>query len=84
MNVVDKKNRTDITKKSVSLKNMHDPWNKVFINFDLHPVEVEENKRLRKKKKALQSLPENQDKEIKIEKGKLKIDGNIVDSNILF
>ena len=33
MNVVDKKNRTDITKKSTGLKNMHDPWNNVFINF---------------------------------------------------
>ena len=37
----------------------------------------------RNKKKTLK-LEENKDKEIKIEKGKLMVDGDIVDSNILF
>ena len=56
----------------------------MYINYDLHPGDVEENKRLRKKKKALKAKEENKDKEIKIEKGSLFVDGIIVDSNILF
>ena len=83
-NVISKANRTDIAKKSKELKNRQDPWNRVYINYDLHPADVEENKRLRKKKKVLLSKDENKDKEIKIEKGSLFVDGVIVDSNILF
>ena len=56
----------------------------MYINYDLHPAAVEENKRLRKKKKTLQSQEENQNKVIKIEKGELKVDNVVVDSNILF
>ena len=83
-NVISKENRTDIAKKSKELKDCQDPWNNVYINYDLHPADVEENKRLRKKKKALKAKEENKDKEIKIEKGSLFVDGIIVDSNILF
>ena len=84
LNVVDKSNRNTIMKKSRELKEAAEPWKKVYINHDLHPAMVEENKRLRKKKKALQSLEENKEKEIKIEKGELKVDGEVVDSNLLF
>ena len=84
LNVVSKTNRTDIAKKSNELRTKQVPWNKVYVNYDLHPADLEENKRLRRKKKALQNLEENKDKEIKIEKGNLMMDGNIVDSNILF
>ena len=84
LNVVSRSNRNEIAKKSTELKTKEAPWNKVYLNYDLHPGDLEENKRLRKKKKALQSLEENKDKEIKIEKGNLMVDGNIVDSNILF
>ena len=84
LNVVDKSNRNTIIKKSRELKEAAEPWKKVYINHDLHPAMVEENKRLRKKKKALQSLEENKEKEIKIEKGELKVDGEVVDSNLLF
>ena len=84
LNLVNKTNRTDIAKKSKELKNKQAPWNKVYLNYDLHPGDVEENKRLRKKKKALENLEENKNKEIKIEKGNLMVDGDIVDSNILF
>ena len=84
LNVVSRSNRNEIASKSTELKTKEAPWNKVYLNYDLHPGDLEENKRLRKKKKALQSLEENKDKEIKIEKGNLMVDGNIVDSNILF
>ena len=84
LNVVSKANRDQAITKSKELKNAAAPWNMVYINYDQHPAVVEENKRLRKKKKALENLDENKDKEIKIEKGELKIDGTVVDSNILF
>ena len=74
----------DSAKKSKETKNRQDPWNRVYINYDLHPADVEENKRLRKKKKTLLSKDENKNKEIKIERGSLFVDGVIVDSNILF
>ena len=51
---------------------------------DLHPVIVQENNRLRIKKKNLQKLDENKDKVVKIEKGKLTIDGTMVDQNMFF
>ena len=84
LNVVSKTNRNEIGKKSTELRNKQVPWDKVYLNYDLHPGDLEENKRLRKKKKTLKSLEENKDKEIKIEKGNLMVDGEIVDSNILF
>ena len=84
LNVVSKTNRDSVITKSKDLKDAAEPWNLVYINYDQHPAVVEENKRLRRKKKTLQGLEENKDKEIKIEKGELKVDGTVVDSNILF
>ena len=66
------------------LKNETAPWNKVYIKKDLHPVLVRENNRLRQKFKKLQQCPENKDREIKLEKGKLKVDGEIIDQNLFF
>ena len=84
LNVISKANRDSVITKSKDLKNAAEPWNMVYINYDQHPAVVEENKRLRKKKKMLKNLEENKNKEIKIEKGELKVDGTVVDSNILF
>ena len=84
LNVISKANRDSAITKAKDLKDAAEPWNMVYINYDQHPAVVEENKRLRKKKKMLKSLEENKDKEIKIEKGELKVDGIVVDSNILF
>ena len=84
LNVVSKENRDSVITKSKELKNANEPWSAVYINYDQHPAAVEENKRLRKKKKTLQSLEENKDKDIRIEKGELKVDGIVVDKNILF
>ena len=84
MKVGSKNNRDAIVKKSKDLKQAEDPWKDIYINHDLHPAEVEENKRLRKKKKTLLAQDENKDKEIKIEKGELKVNGEVVDTNIFF
>ena len=45
---------------------------------------VQENNRIRIKRNTLKKLEENKEKEIKIEKGKLTIDGIVVDQNMLF
>ena len=50
---------------------------------------VQENNRIRIKRNTLKKMEENNivhcnDKEIKIEKGKLTIDGFVVDQNMLF
>ena len=45
---------------------------------------VQENNRIRIKRDTLKKTEENKDKEIKIEKGKLTIDGIVVDQNMLF
>ena len=84
LNVVSKVNRDSVITRSKELKNANEPWNAVYINYDQHPAVVEEDKRLRKKKKTLQNLEENREKDIRIEKGELKVDGVVVDSNILF
>ena len=84
LNVLSKANRDSVITKSKDLKNANEPWNAVYINYDQHPAVVEENKRLRKKKKTLQSLEENKEKDIRIERGELKVDSIVVDSNILF
>ena len=84
LNVINKNNRDAIVKKSKDLREAEEPWTAVYLNHDQHPAEVEENKRLRKKKKMLMNLEENKNKEVKIEKGELKVDNEVVDSNILF
>ena len=53
---------------------------------DLHPVYVKENQRIRKRKYELTKLHENDEIEhdIKLIKGKLEVDGIIVDQNMFF
>ena len=84
LNVTSKQNRDEILKKTNILKTKGSPWDTVFVKKDLHPVIVQENNRLRIKKKNLQKLDENKDKVVKIEKGKLTIDGTMVDQNMFF
>ena len=83
-NVGDKENRDNILKQANRLKDIGDPWSNIYLKKDLHPVIVDENKRLRKKKYELSKLEENKNKEIKIDKGKLKIDDTVVDHNLFF
>ena len=84
MNVMSKEYRDVITKDSKLLKGKRLPWGKIYINRDLHPVLVQENNRLRHKKNNLMKLEENKNKNVKIEKGKLTIDGEVVDENLFF
>lgn len=84
INVLNKQNRDAILKKAKSLKDAREPWKRVYLNRDEHPVVVQENSRLRKKMNGLKKKEEYKGKNIKIEKGKLKVDGQIVDQNLFF
>ena len=65
-NVGDKELRDNILTKAKALKNMSDPWNRVYVKKDIHPVMLEENKRLRSKAYELKQCIENREKEIRI------------------
>ena len=67
-----------------TLKNAPEPWSKVYVKKDQHPTYIAENNRLRKKMKILKTNPDNQNKDIKIIKGKLLIDNEEVDGNTFF
>ena len=82
LNVGNKTIRDNILKKSNLLKDFNEPWSKVYLKKDLHPVIVQENRRLWKKKKELLRLNENSN--IRIEKGKLLCDGRVIDQNLFF
>ena len=76
--------RNNFLENTQTLKNAPDPWSKVYIKKDQHPTYVGENNRLRKKMKILKSNPDNKNKDIKITKGKLFVDGRKVDENTFF
>lgn len=61
-------------------------WTKVFIKKDLHPVYAKENQRIRKKRYELEThfSSNNEEKEVKIVKGALQVDGVTVDRNLFF
>ena len=67
-----------------TLKNAPEPWSKVYVKKDQHPTYIAENNKLRKKMKLLKSNPDNQNKDIKILKGKLLVDNEEVDGNTFF
>ena len=79
-----KADRDSVKEKAKALKEEQAPWNNIYINKDLSPAVVAENNRLRQKMKKLKQLDENKDKEIKIVKGELKVNGNVVDKNVFF
>ena len=82
MDVGSKAHREAILDNAKSLKGKAEPWILVYLKKDAHFVEHQENKRLWKKKDTLKkSFP---GKDIKIIKGKLQIDGQVVDQNALF
>ena len=76
--------RDEFLKNTVKLKDAPEPWNKVFIKKDQHPVYVAENNRLRRKVADLKKVRGNENKEIKIENGKVLVDNNVVDQNMFF
>ena len=61
-------------------------WTKVYIKKDLHPVYAKENQRIRKKQYDLSThfSSNNEEKEVKIVKGALLVDGVVVDRNLFF
>ena len=66
------------------LKNLAEPWRKVYIKKDQHPVYIGENNRLRRKMNELKKIPGNANRVIKIINGKLLIDDIKVDENTFF
>ena len=66
------------------LKDAPEPWSKVYVKKDQHPTYIAENNRLRKKLKMLKANPDNQNKDIKILKGKLFMEGEEIDGNTFF
>ena len=80
----DKEKRDKAAEKSIKLKELAEPWKKVYLNRDKHPVYRCENNRLRKKMNDLRKKPEFQDnprERVKIAKGQLLVDGTVVDKN---
>ena len=66
------------------MKDLDDPWKKVYLNRDKHSVYRYENNRLRKKMNDLRKKPEFQDnprQRVKIVKGELLVDEIVVDRN---
>lgn len=80
----DKNTRNDVTKKASKLKDLEEPWKKIYVNRDEHPVYRSENNRLRKKMNDFRKKPEFQEnarERVKIVKGELKADGKTIDKN---
>jgi hypothetical protein len=80
----DKETRDKAAEKSAKLKDLGEPWNRVYLNHDKHPVYRYENNRIRKKMNDYRRKPEFQDnpkEKVKIIKGELVVDGNVIDRN---
>ena len=76
--------RDAILRKTKELKEAAEPWKHVYVQSDKHPVVLQEEARLRNKRKTLKSLDENKDKDISIVKGKLMVNAEEVDRNMFF
>ena len=84
INVGSKEMRDKICDESKKLKLLPDPWKKIYINKDVHPVYLKENQRIRKAMQELKKVPgyEHQTGRVKLENGKLTVDGRVVDNNL--
>ena len=78
-----KESREKIVKSASMLRHKGEVWKKVFLKKDTHPVYVQETNRIRKKLKELSGEPANKDK-VKLEDGRLLLDGKEVDRNLFF
>ena len=76
--------RNNILKNAAKLKTLSEVWSKIYIKKDMHPVYIKENRRLYKKMMELKEKPDYENKEVKIMKGKLLVDGIMVDKNTFF
>ena len=86
INVGSKEMRDKICDESKKLKLLPEPWKKIYINKDVHPVYLKENQRIRKAMQELKKVPgyEHQTGRVKLENGKLTVDGRVVDNNLFF
>ena len=78
-----KASREKVITNASQLRNKGEMWKKVFLKKDTHPVYVQETNRIRKKLKELSEDPVNKDK-VKLEDGRLLLDGKEVDRNLFF
>ena len=76
--------RDEFLKNTAKMKDAPEPWNKVYVKKDQHPVYAAENNRLRKRAAELRRVQGNENKDIKIQNGKVLMDNNIVDQNMFF
>ena len=79
--LADYKTRERIIENARKLKDLPEPWNKIFINRDYHPVYQKEHNRLRKKFNEIRRNASNTD-DIKLIKGELFVNKTVVDRNI--
>ena len=82
VNVKSKTTRDSILEKAPSLKGKHEQWKRVYVKKDVHPVYSKETSRIYRKMKTLKE--ENPDKEVKIQDGKLLLEGKMIDKNLFF
>ena len=82
VNVKSKNARDKILDKAPSLKGKNELWKKVYVKKDVHPVYSKETSRIYRKMKTLKE--QNPTKEIKIQDGKLTMDGRVIDQNMFF
>ena len=82
VNVRSKTTRDKILEKASSLKDKREPWKKIYVKKDVHPVYSKETSRIYRKMKTLKE--ENPTMDIKIQDGKLMVDGKMVDRNLFF
>ena len=73
-----------VIKEAPKLKNLPEPWKRIYINRDQHPVYQKEHQRLRKKFNDLKKNPQYQENPdaVKLTKGSLSINDVVVDKNM--
>ena len=76
--------RDKFLKNTSKMKDAPEPWNKVFIKKDQHPVYIAENNRIRKKAYELKKKQGYENKEVKVFNGKVLVDNVVVDKNLFF
>ena len=82
VNVRSKATRDKILEKAPSLKGKNELWKKIYVKKDVHPVYSKETSRIYRKMKTLKE--QNPEKEVKIQDGKLLVNGRMVDKNLFF
>ena len=76
--------QNEILNKASVLKKLPASWSKIYIKKDRHPVYLKENKRISKKMYDLKKDLNNREKNIRIDKGRLVVDGNVIDKKNIF